>query len=134
MTSPSKQPEMANRERAEYGVARAKHIAFDAVCALWRRRQNEGMRQLDIAEFTGQSPSTVSRNLRGPGNWTLRTLGQYVEALDGELEIIVHAIEDPPSMRGNYNAYEDFEPEHNKAESGRATPIDDTSLLVTTTT
>ena len=95
MTSQSKLPPMSNLERAQYGVARAQQMAFDAVCTLWRRRRAEGVKQRDIADFTGQSRSTVSRNLSGPANWTFRTFGQYVEALDGELEIIVHAMEDP---------------------------------------
>lgn len=109
MTSQSDIPEMSDHVRGQYGIARAKNIAFDAVSALWRRRRAQGVKQLDIAKFTGQSPSTVSRNLSGPGNWTLRTLGLYVESLDGELEIFVHAMEDPLKTPTNYDAYTEFD-------------------------
>jgi hypothetical protein len=47
--------------------------------------------------------------LRGPGNWTLRTIGELVEALNGELEITVHAKEDPPERRTNYSAYSGYQ-------------------------
>lgn len=108
MTSQSNLPDLPSKERAEYGFARAKDLAFDAVYALWRRRQKEGMKQIDLAQAIGRQPATVSRNLRGPGNWTLRTLGEYVEALNGELEITVHAVEDALGTPSNYHAYVDY--------------------------
>jgi hypothetical protein len=37
----------------------------------------------------------VSRTLSGPGNWTIKTIGTRVQGLNGELEITVHAMEDP---------------------------------------
>ena len=100
-------PEFSPSERAQYGEARAKNLAFDAVSELWRRRRAEGMKQRDIADAIGRQPATVSRNLRGPRNFTLRTLGEFVEALNGELEIIVRANEDPLLVPTNYHAYLD---------------------------
>lgn len=46
-------------------------------------------------------------------NWTFRTFGQYVEALDGELEIIVHAMEDPLDQPRNYDAYLEYDSDAN---------------------
>ena len=110
MTSQSNLPEFSPRERAQYGEARAKDLAFNAVRELWRRRRAEGMKQIDIAQAIERQPATVSRNLGGPRNFTLRTLGEFVEALNGELEIIVRAVEDPLPTLSNYHAYAGYEP------------------------
>ena len=109
MTSPSvDNPNLQPREVADYGFARARDIAFDAVSALWRKRRAEGMKQIQLAKSIGRDSGWVSRNLRGPGNWTLRTLGELVEGLDGELTITVYPLESAPSRRDNYSAYHDF--------------------------
>jgi hypothetical protein len=100
---------LAPEERARYGYARARDVAFDAVRALWRRRAAAGMQQIDIANAIDRDPAWVSRSLRGPGNWTLRTLGELVEALGGELEISVRGLEEPLALRTNYHAYAGYE-------------------------
>jgi len=107
-------PAFQPRELADYGFARARDIAFDAIQALWRRRRSEGMKQTDIVAAIGRDAGWVSRNLRGPGNWTLRTIGELVEALNGELEIIVHANEDPPERLANYSAYAEHDRHRNQ--------------------
>ena len=109
MTSRSNLPTKERRDRSDYGFARARDLAFDAVQALWRRRSAAGMKQTDIARALGHDPAWVSRNLRGPGNWTLRTFGELVEALDGEIEIQVCGLEDPISPRPNFHAYAGYE-------------------------
>lgn len=97
------------REVADYGFARARDIAFDAVSVLWQRRRDAGMKQKELAETIGRDASWVSRNLRGPGNWTLRTLGELVEGLNGELKIIAEAVEDRPRISSNYySAYDEL--------------------------
>lgn len=90
------QSDLTPSERADYGFARVRDVAFDAIIALWRRRKEEGMKQFDIAAAIGKDEGWVSRKLRGPGNWTLRVMGEFVEALNGEIEIKVHAMEDRP--------------------------------------
>jgi transcriptional regulator with XRE-family HTH domain len=110
MSSLSKLAPLTPDQRASYGVARAKSIAFEAVHTLWRRRKAEGRSQSDLAKALGKDKGWLSRSLRGPGNWTIKTLGEMVEALDGELEIIVHGAEDPISDQSNYHAYADYEP------------------------
>jgi hypothetical protein len=94
MTSRFELRPLKQREQGDYGFARVRDQAFDAVQELWRRRQAEGMRQKDIATFLGRKPAWVSRNLSAPGNWTLRTFGEFMQALGGEAEIRVHAVED----------------------------------------
>jgi transcriptional regulator with XRE-family HTH domain len=111
MTSPSKQHPMTTSERADYGFARVRDAAYDGVMELWHRRKDQGMTQAQLAEALGGDAGWLSRNLRGPGNWTLRTIGRFVEALNGEVEFKVHGLEDPLSARPNYHAYVGYEPE-----------------------
>jgi hypothetical protein len=110
MTTPSDLNSLSPAERREFGFARARDAAFDAVSSLWARRQNEGMTQTDISNALGSDPGWVSKNLRGPGNWTLRTFGAFVEALNGEASISIRALDDPLLVRSNYHAYVGYEP------------------------
>jgi len=103
----------AKQERkaaADYGFARTRDLAFDAVNVLWRKRKSAGMKKTDIAEKLGRDPAWVNRALRGPGNWTLRTFGELVEALDGEMEIIVHDLTESSVTSANYDAYLEYTP------------------------
>lgn len=109
MTSLSDIAPLTPEQRAEYGIARAKSIAFDAVHELWRRRRAEGKTQADLAKVLGKDEGWLSKNLRGPGNWTIKTLGELVEALDGDLEIVLHALEDPLPVLKNHHAYAGYE-------------------------
>ena len=97
---------LAKRDLADYGVARFRDQVFDAVLNLWRRRRSEGWTQKQIAEFIGRDAGWVSRNLRAPGNWTLRTAGELTQALDGEAEIKIAALEDPVETPNNHDAYD----------------------------
>lgn len=90
----------------EFAYARARDLAFDAVMSLWRRRSEAGLTQKELAQRIGCSRSLVSRSLRGPGNWTLRTLAEFADALEGEVEIRVFGLDEPRSDRDNYDAYE----------------------------
>lgn len=134
MTSRSDLPKFTPDERAQYGEARAKNLAFDAISKLWRRRRAEGMKQSDVADAIGRQRATVSRNLRGPRNFTLRTLGEFVEALNGELEIIVRANEDPLPILTNYHAYVGYEPptQHHHMNPSTIPPRPSDSKLVST--
>ena len=96
-------------ELEAFGFARARDAAFNAVRDLWKRRRGQGMTQKDLAARIGRDPAWVSRKLQGPGNWTLRTTGAFVVALNGEIEIKVHALEDPTEELSNYpGAYEGY--------------------------
>lgn len=108
MTSRSEPNPLAARDLADFGFARVRDLAFDAVQRLWRRRQAEGMSQKHVADVLQRDPAWVSRRLRAPGNWTLRTFGEFVQALDGEAEITVYALEDPPADPQNFDAYEGY--------------------------
>lgn len=94
MTFPSDLTSLSPEERCNYGFARVRDIAFDSVQALWRIRKIAGVTQSQLAAAIGKDEAWVSRNLRGPGNWTLRTLGAFIEALDGEIEITITPHED----------------------------------------
>ncbi len=110
MTSQSNAPPLADRDLADYGVARLRDQAFDAIGALWRRRQSEGWTQKRVADAIGRDPAWVSRNLRAPGNWTLRTIGELIQALDGESEITISPLEAPLEARPNDHAYTGYLP------------------------
>lgn len=109
-------------DRAKYGVERAKSLAFDALHELWRKRRGEGRTQSDLASTLGKDEGWLSRNLRGPGNWTIKTLGEMVEALDGELEIIVHPIEDREKDGRNGDAYSGYKKDSINNVSGSDNP------------
>jgi hypothetical protein len=94
-------------ERGDYGFARVRDIAFDAIHALWKIRRDGGIKQADVAKALNRDPAWVSRQLSGPGNWTLRTIGELMEALDGELEIKAYRLEDSYPAR-NYDAYSGY--------------------------
>ncbi len=108
MTSNYSLPPMSTRDSVNYGIGRARDIAFDAVYKLWLRRQAEGMTQADLAKAIGRDEGWVSRTLSGPGNWTLRTIGTLVQGLNGELEITVHVMEDPIPDQSRPDAYERY--------------------------
>lgn len=134
MPSPSPDHECsAARDAGDYGFARARDIAFDAVQALWRRRKDAGMKQIDVAYAIGREPAWVNRSLRGPGNWTLRTLGQLVHGMNGELEITVHAMEDPVLARPNFHAYADYEPAAVQVRVMQPSPAPSTMVASTST-
>lgn len=109
MTSRSELPAMTPAEVRDYVFARTRDLAFDAVYTLWQRRKEEELgTQKALAERLQKPESWVSRSLQGPGNWTLRTLAELTEALDGELEIIVRPVEESPHRQTNYHAYADY--------------------------
>lgn len=93
------------RVLAEFGVARFKDQVFDAVLALWRKRQEEGWTQKKLANAIGRDKSWVSKSLRAPGNWTVRTAGELISALEGEADIVIYAIEDSSGLELNEDAY-----------------------------
>ena len=101
--------DLTPKEREAFGFARARDVAFSAVRDLWKRRRAQGMTQKDLATRIGRDPAWVSRKLQGPGNWTLRTIGAFVVALNGEVEIKLHGLEDPSEELPNYlGAYEGY--------------------------
>ena len=104
---------LAPEARGELGAERAKMLAFTSVLKLWRRRKEEGLSQADIAKAIGKDEGWVSRNLKGPKNWTIKTLGEFAEALNGDLEIQVLAGEDVAlrESKHNWHAYTEYEPQ-----------------------
>src|ERR1700730_8611399 len=101
---------LKGRDLEEYGAARIRNEAFEQVRLLWERRKKEGWTQKMIAEQIGRNPSWVSRTLSAPGNWTLRTIGAFPQALKGEVEIKIISLEDPVEAASNFDAYEGYIP------------------------
>ncbi|MFN3623680.1 MAG: hypothetical protein ACK4TP_06405 [Hyphomicrobium sp.] len=95
-------------ELADYGQARVRDLAFDAIRELWQLRQSQGMKQVELASKLGRDPAWVSRNLRGPRNWTFKTFGAFLVALEGDLEMVAHPMEESCVGNSNYHAYVDF--------------------------
>jgi hypothetical protein len=75
------------------------------------KRKSQGVLLKDVAAKIGRDTGWVSKQLKGPGNWTLRTFGELVEALDGEAEIDVFGLEEPLATRTNYDAYAEHHPD-----------------------
>lgn len=100
--------EFSPKENASYGEEQAKGAAHRAVRKLFDRRILEGKNQEKIAESIGKDPAWLSRVIKGPANWTLKTLGALTVALDGDLTIDVRAVEDCRDRAlSNYDAYKD---------------------------
>lgn len=108
MTSPLKPDPLSGRSLGEFGLARVRDLAFDAVRKLWRQRQAEGLTQKEVARRIARDPAWVSKNLKAPGNWTLKTFGELVQALDGEAEINVYALESTSGDQQNSDAYSGY--------------------------
>lgn len=102
---------LKGKDLENYGFERVRDLAYEAVHELWRRRKSEGWTQARLAEKLCRDTGWLSKNLQGPGNWTFRTFGALIQGLDGELEIKVHAAEDPVLSRENYHAYAEYNPE-----------------------
>ena len=66
------------------------------------------MKQSDIASILNRDPGWVSKQLSAPGNWTLRTIGELIEAMNGELEIRAVGIEEPYATPPNFDAYSGY--------------------------
>src|SRR5260370_41094418 len=101
---------LKGRDLEEYGAARIRNEAFEQVRLLWDRRKAEGWTQKRLADEIGRDPGWVSRTLSAPGNWTLRTIGAFTQALYGEAEIKIVALEDPIDTLSNYDAYNGYIP------------------------
>ncbi|MBV0888153.1 hypothetical protein KTQ54_06325 [Komagataeibacter oboediens] len=91
---PKVSAKLSERVLAEFGIARFRDQVFDAVFTLWKKRQDEGWTQKQLADAIGRDKSWISKNLRAPGNWTLATAGELISALEGDAEITIYAIDD----------------------------------------
>ena len=108
---------LEKRELGEYGALRFRDLTFDAVYTLWQRRKSEGWTQKDVASVIGRDKGWVSRNLRGPGNWTSQIAGTLIEGLKGSAEVRVEAVEDLVFKKPNTDAYEGYRPNPQKIDS-----------------
>ena len=105
-------------DASDFGLARVRDLAFDAFIGLWRRRRAGGMTQRELLKRMRSNPATLSRNLRAPGNWTMRTFGELVQALGGRVTITVEAAEDVKQAAVNHDAYDGYAPVAVSGEKG----------------
>lgn len=123
MSSKSAPPDdlyiLKGKDLENFGFARARDLAYDAVQDLWQRRKAEGWTQIKLANNLNRDTGWLSKKLQGPGNWTFRTFGALVQGLEGDLQIKVHAAEDPLPIPHNYHAYVEYgmEPDIDEASS-----------------
>lgn len=60
-----------------------------AVWDLWERlRREQGVDQQWLAGRLNKNKSRVSRLLKGPGNWTIDTVADLLEAMEGRLTVV----------------------------------------------
>lgn len=100
--------ELKGKDLQNFGFARVRDIAYDAVQELWKRRKTEGWTQVQIAENLGCDTGWLSKHLKGSGNWTFRTFGTLVQGLHGTVEITVRAAEDAIHGTQNHNPYSGY--------------------------
>ena len=100
---------LSGRALEEYGAARIRNEAFDQVHILWERRKVEGWTRKRLADAMGRDPGWVSRTLSAPGNWTVRTIGAFIQGLNGEATLMVSALEDAVDSPSNYDAYDGYD-------------------------
>lgn len=99
--------ELSTEDKRRLAFLRVRDAAFDAITSLWHIRKAEGLSQKAIGEILDRDPAWVSRNLTGPANWTLKTFGEFVEALGGHATITVEPKENVPV--GNFDIYSDID-------------------------
>lgn len=108
MKSAAEQWGLPPADRAVYASVFLKGLAHDAVVKLWERRKKDGLKQKDLARKIGRNPGWVSRLFSGPRNWTLHSLAELVEAMDGRIQIIVAGKEDRDLAMPNFDAYQPY--------------------------
>ncbi|ETA72361.1 transcriptional regulator [Mesorhizobium loti] len=99
--------DLPTEDKRRLAFLRVRDAAYDAISALWRARKAQGLSQKDICDALDRDPAWVSRNLAGPANWTMKTFGEFVEALDGHATITVEPAESVSLP--HYDIYEDDE-------------------------
>jgi transcriptional regulator with XRE-family HTH domain len=117
----------------QYALVRVQEGAFDAVRRLWDRRVAEGMTQKGLAKILGKDQAVISRNLRGPANWTFSTLSKLARGMRAKVQITLVCFEDIEAERVNYDAFDGYAPIQSSYATETATPQDNvisTSLLI----
>ena len=112
--------DLTGKELERFGIARARDAAYQAVMKLWRQRKaKDNLTQKKLAESIGRDPAWVSRRFRGPGNWTIQTLGAFAQALNGELEIRIVPLEKASDTNSNSDAYSGYDEAAERTEWSR---------------
>jgi len=65
-------------ERNFLGETLARRIFGAIYAALMVRKEDQGLTRADFGERTGRDKTGVSKILRGPGNWTIKTISDVI--------------------------------------------------------
>lgn len=77
------------QEDKGYARASVRLMVAQAVWTLWdSMRENEGLDQAWLVERLGSNKGRVSRLLNSPGNWTLDTVADLLEAMEARLTLV----------------------------------------------
>jgi transcriptional regulator with XRE-family HTH domain len=72
-----------------YARTATRLMVAGAVWRLWDQlRRDQGLDQQWLADRLGKDKSRVSRLLKGPGNWTMDTVADLLEAMEGRLTLV----------------------------------------------
>ena len=74
-------------EREFLGITLARQIFGALYSAVEDRHTNHGLTRGELAERTGRDKTGVSKLLRGPSNWTIRTISDVANGLELDVEI-----------------------------------------------
>ncbi len=58
--------------------------------AIEARRDEDSLTQTKLAELMGRDKANISKLLEGPQNWTVQTISDLAQALDLEVEFVLH--------------------------------------------
>lgn len=94
-------PRYDAEERDFLGETLARRIFGAIYAALILRKSDQGLTRAAIGDRTGRDKTGVSKILRGPGNWTIKTISDMANALDLDVEV---------RFVDKYNEYRIFTP------------------------
>lgn len=83
---PTKAPSKITEEDKGYARATTRLIVAQAIWKTWEKiQQEENLDQQWLADRLGKNKSQISRLMKGPGNWTLDTVSDLLEALESRI-------------------------------------------------
>lgn len=86
MTSKARKAEPLTEARKAYSRTATRAKIASAIWRLWKKiSQEQGLDQQWLADRMGTDKARVSRLLKAPGNWTIDTVADLLEAMESRL-------------------------------------------------